>query len=166
MFFFIPANSAAEFTTSSTRASTNIQSILVVKEEAQDAAVYPTINKWTANPDAFCAGLPGAIVPLSEFDPMNFTVNLPAQESKHFYKAEVTHGCLVMLATIRYMMADNFHLLFNGDISGLKISHLAQVQSEAPFSFVFWESPLLLLGWVDCCTDGSPHWRQQERMRS
>merc|ERR1711997_194741 len=38
---------------------------------------YPTVNGWTADPDKFCAGLPGAIAPLGDFDPLGFTMDLP-----------------------------------------------------------------------------------------
>ena len=36
---------------------------------------YPTINGWTADPDAFAYGLPGALDPVGEFDPAGFLTN-------------------------------------------------------------------------------------------
>merc|ERR1712072_822829 len=87
-------------------------------EVVEEPKVYPTVNGWTADPTKFCAGLPGAIAPLGEFDPLGFTKGLPVQEIKQFREAEVTHGRVAMLATLGYLVAEPFHPFFNGDISG------------------------------------------------
>merc|ERR1712232_188747 len=113
-------------------------------EEEEEATAYPTVNGWTADPSAFCAGLPGATAPLGEFDPLGFTKNLPVQEIKRFREAEVTHGRVAMLATVGYLVAENFHPLFNGVINGPANSHLGQVQSEAPFFFAFLASTIAI----------------------
>ena len=39
--------------------------------EAPAAPAYPTVNGWTADPSKFCAGLPGALAPVGDFDPAN-----------------------------------------------------------------------------------------------
>merc|ERR1712115_131210 len=138
--------------------STAIRSTAAVEDEAEALKVYPTVNGWTADPSAFCAGLPGAVSPLGNFDPLGFTKGLPVQEIKRFREAEVTHGRVAMLAPVGYLVAEKFHPLFNGAISGPANSHLTQVQTEAPFFFAFlaaliaitefgrslygWESPL------------------------
>lgn len=98
---------------------------------------YPTVNGWTADPAAFCAGLPGATAPLGNFDPLGFCQDLPVQEIKRFREAEVTHGRVAMLATLGYLVAENFHPLFNGIVYGPANTHLGQVQKEAPFFFAF-----------------------------
>lgn len=105
--------------------------------EEEPAFVYPTVNGWTAAPEKFCAGLPGAIAPFGNFDPLGFTNDLPVQEVKRFREAEVTHGRVAMLATVGYLVAENFHPLFNGAITGPANTHLAQVQATAPFFFAF-----------------------------
>merc|ERR1712072_518639 len=104
---------------------------------AVEPKVYPTVNGWTADPSKFCAGLPGAIAPLGEFDPLGFTKDLPVQEIKRFREAEVTHGRVAMLATLGYLVAEPFHPFFNGDISGPANTHLTQVQEVAPFFFAW-----------------------------
>jgi len=98
---------------------------------------YPTVNGWTADPDKFCAGLPGALSPMGEFDPLNFLEDLPIQEIKRYREAEVTHGRVSMLATLGYLVAEKFHPLFNGTVSGPANTHLAQVQEIAPFFFAW-----------------------------
>merc|ERR1712232_1336750 len=69
----------------------------------------PTINGWTANADKFCAGLPGALPPMGEFDPLGFTDDLSVAEIKRYREAEVTHGRVSMLAVMGYLVGENFH---------------------------------------------------------
>lgn len=132
----------------------------ITEEEAEvpEPPKFPTVNGWTADPDKFCAGLPGAVAPLGDFDPLGFTKDLPVQEIKRFREAEVTHGRVAMLATVGYLVAEPFHPFFNGEISGPANSHLGQVHEMAPFFFAWlgmsiataeigralfgWESPI------------------------
>merc|ERR1711981_665678 len=108
-------------------------------EEAEvvETKVYPTVNGWTADPTKFCAGLPGAVAPLGEFDPLGFTKGLPVQEIKRFREAEVTHGRVAMLATVGYLVAERFHPFFDGVVDGPANSHLTQVHDIAPFFFAW-----------------------------
>merc|ERR1712032_1243072 len=46
-----------------------------------------------------------------------------------------THGRVAMMATIGYLVAENFHPLFGGQITGPANSHLGQVQNVAPIFF-------------------------------
>merc|ERR1712125_308117 len=126
--------------------------------ELAEPKVYPTVNGWTADPTKFCAGLPGAVAPLGEFDPLGITKDLPVQEIKRYREAEVTHGRVAMLATLGYLVAEPFHPFFNGLVTGPANTHLGQVQEIAPFFFewlaasiataeifrakVGWESPI------------------------
>jgi len=106
-------------------------------EEESTKKVYPTVNGWTADPNKFCAGLPGAVAPLGEFDPLGFTKDLPVQEIKRYREAEVTHGRVAMLATLGYLVAEPFHPFFNGAVTGPANTHLGQVQEIAPFFFAW-----------------------------
>lgn len=108
-----------------------------LKTRSTSLDAYPTVNGWTADPNKFCAGLPGALAPVGEFDPLNFLEDLPVQEIKRYREAEVTHGRVSMLATIGYLVAEKFHPLFNGDVTGPANSHLAQVQEISPFFFAW-----------------------------
>eukprot|EP00548_Thalassiothrix_antarctica_P003907 CAMPEP_0194134924 /NCGR_PEP_ID=MMETSP0152-20130528/4993_1 /TAXON_ID=1049557 /ORGANISM="Thalassiothrix antarctica, Strain L6-D1" /LENGTH=239 /DNA_ID=CAMNT_0038830885 /DNA_START=207 /DNA_END=926 /DNA_ORIENTATION=+ len=130
---------ASAFTASLVRGKNSILSMadVSVEEEMPEIPAFPTVNGWTADPSKFCAGLPGAVSPLGEFDPLGFTKDLPVQEIKRFREAEVTHGRVAMLATLGYLVAEKFHPLFGGEISGPANSHLGQVQEKAPFFFAF-----------------------------
>merc|ERR1719420_1515087 len=129
---------ASAFTTP--RPSSSASSLFAASVEAEieePKKVYPTVNGWTADPEKFCAGLPGAIAPLGEFDPLGFTKDLPVQEIKRFREAEVTHGRVAMLAVLGYLVAEKFHPLFGGAVTGPANTHLGQVQEIAPFFFAF-----------------------------
>jgi len=108
-----------------------------IEEMEEEVVTYPTVNGWTADPSKFCAGLPGALAPLGDFDPLNFLEDLPVQEIKRYREAEVTHGRVSMLATVGYLVAEKFHPLFNGEVTGPANTHLAQVQNIAPFFFAW-----------------------------
>ena len=100
------------------------------------AGSYPTLNEWNADPNDFCAGLPGSISPLGEFDPLGFTKDASVEDIKRLREAEVTHGRVGMLAVVGFLVGENFNPLFGGLISGPAISHLAQIQNIAPWFIV------------------------------
>jgi hypothetical protein len=95
-----------------------------------------TINGWTADPTAFCAGLPGSIDPLGYFDPLGFTKDASVEDIKRLREAEVTHGRVGMIAVLGFLVGENFHPLFGGLIVGPANSHLAQINNIAPFFIV------------------------------
>ena len=129
----------------------------VVDEEVEPPKkpAFPTLNGWTADPSAFCAGLPGAIAPLGNFDPLGFTKDMNVDEIKRFREAEVTHGRVGKLAVLGYLVGENFHPLFNGLVTGPANTHLAQVQEVAPFFFAWLVGSIAtaefgrsVIGWV------------------
>jgi hypothetical protein len=126
-----------------------------VEVEEPPKPAYPTINGWTANPEAFCAGLPGAVAPLGNFDPLGFTKDMSVNEIKRFREAEVTHGRVGMLAVLGFLVGENFHPFFDGQVIGPANNHLAQVQEIAPFFFAWLFGSILTaelgranIGWV------------------
>jgi len=110
---------------------------------SRSSETIPSINGWTADESSFCAGLPGAIAPLGNFDPLEFTKDLTVNEIKRYREAEVTHGRVSMLAVLGYLVGENFHPFFDGAITGPANTHLGQVQESAPFFFAFLASSIL-----------------------
>jgi len=144
------ASTSHAFTTSSIRQKSNIITTL-----SSSKASYPTINGWSANPNEFCAGLPGALAPMGEFDPLGFTSELSVEEIKRYREAEVTHGRVSMLAVLGYLVGENFHPFFNGSINGPANTHLTQVTEIAPFFFAWLTTSILVceitranIGWT------------------
>merc|ERR1711957_701622 len=88
----------------------------------------------TADESKFCAGLPGALAPVGEFDPLNFLEDLPIQEIKRFREAEVTHGRVSMLACIGYLVAENSILFSTVMLLVQRIHTLHRCNKFHPFS--------------------------------
>jgi len=139
-------------------------------EEVETAPAFPTINGWTADPNAFCAGLPGSLAPMGNFDPLGFSTDTSIEEIKRYREAEVTHGRVAMLATLGYLVGESFHPLFGGQISGPANTHLAQVEHVAPQFFFglalligMSETTRALVGWVPPVTAMSTNADKGER---
>ena len=125
--------SASAFTTSAT--SNGATALHMADMPMDTAKEWPTINGWKADPTKFCAGLPGSVAPLGEFDPWELTSDMSIKEIKRYRESEVTHGRVAMLATVGYLVGESFHPLFGGEVIGPANSHLAQVQEIAPAFF-------------------------------
>merc|ERR1719426_262746 len=75
-----------------------------------------TTSKMVASSKApFAYGLPGAIAPVGEFDPVGFSLNVDELEMNRLREAELTHGRVGMLAAAGFLVQENFHPLFSGD---------------------------------------------------
>jgi len=79
------------------------------------------------------------------FDPVGFT-DSPAftvSEAKRYREAEVTHGRVAMLAALGWIVAEEYHPLFNG-VGGY--SSFARFQAVETVFSQFWEVLLLGIG--------------------
>jgi len=63
----------------------------------------------------FCKGLPGAISPLGEFDPLGFSNDVDVLEVNRLREAELAHGRVGMLAAAGFLVQEKFHPLFGAD---------------------------------------------------
>jgi hypothetical protein len=63
----------------------------------------------------FCYGLPGAIAPVGEFDPLGFSRDIDQLEMNRLREAELTHGRVGMLAAAGFLVQEKFHPLFEAD---------------------------------------------------
>lgn len=89
--------------------------------------------------------LPGVCAPTGFFDPLGFTDSptFTISEAKRFREAEVTHGRVAMLATLGWLVAEEYHPLFGGNIGGPAFRHFQEVEGVFP---QFWEIVLLAIG--------------------
>jgi hypothetical protein len=74
--------------------------------------------------------IPGVISPTGLFDPLGFAAKADAATLKRYREAELTHGRVAMLATVGFLVGEAVEsktFLFNGEITGPAITHLAQV---------------------------------------
>ena len=77
-------------------------------------------------PVCACAGLPGAIAPAGEFDPLGFSENVDELEMNRLREAELTHGRVGMLASAGFLVQEGFHPLFSAD-GGPAIQQIPQL---------------------------------------
>merc|ERR1719373_1478807 len=60
--------------------------------------------------------LAGVTAPLGFFDPMGFTEGKSEGKIRFYREVEIKHGRLGMLAALGFLVGENFHPLFGGDI--------------------------------------------------
>ena len=120
-------------------------------------SIVLTHNSSHRHPQAFTVEtIPGALAPVGIFDPLGFAAKADEGTLKRYREAELTHGRVAMLATVGFLVGEAVEgstYLFNGEITGPAIGHLAQVNP------VFWiflgagiakaESVRAQIGWVE-----------------
>jgi hypothetical protein len=100
--------------------------------------------------------IPGALAPVGIFDPLGFAAKADEATLKRYREAELTHGRVAMLAVVGFLVGEKVEgssFLFDSQITGPAISHLAQVPP------VFWalltigigaaEQTRAEIGWVE-----------------
>jgi len=109
------------------------------KKKAQAVAV-PT------QAPAFRDELIGALDPIGFFDPLGFADKANDNILRQYREAELTHGRVAMLAVIGFLVGEQVEgssFLFDAQISGPAISHLAQVPPA------FWVFLTIAIGTVE-----------------
>jgi len=76
---------------------------------------------------SFCAGLPGNTAPMGDFDPLNFTKGKDENTLIRYREAEITHGRVAMMASVGFIVGENFNPLFDESIKGPAIGHFQQL---------------------------------------
>merc|ERR1712087_149711 len=73
--------------------------------------------------------LPGISGPLGFFDPLGFSTDASEGKIKFYREVELKHGRVAMLASLGFLVGENFHPLFGGNI-------------DVPSYIAFQETPL------------------------
>ena len=103
---------------------------------SRGAGFSTDLNGWVPDKAAFAWGLPGALAPFGDgFDPLGLAKDCSLNEMKRYREAEVTHGRVAMLAVLGFLVAESFHPLFGGEITGPAIRHLDAVREQVPNFF-------------------------------
>lgn len=100
----------------------NRSSRLVVKATASK----PTAESSPPSKE-FCGGLVGNSAPMGDFDPLNISAKASMNKVKLFREAEVTHGRVSMLASLGFIVGENFNPFFDESIKGPAIGHFQQL---------------------------------------
>mmetsp|Transcript_23925 Transcript_23925/g.46908 ORF Transcript_23925/g.46908 Transcript_23925/m.46908 type:complete len:284 (-) Transcript_23925:343-1194(-) len=106
----------------------------------------------------------GATSPAPYFDPLELSKGADENTIKRWREAELTHGRVSMLGALGFLVAENFHPLFGGDITGPAIDHFQQIDDKYPgfwkallFTISLFESYRSTYGWSDP-TKGGDLW--------
>jgi len=83
----------------------------------------------------------GQLPPMGFWDPAGFSTDLEPGKILFYREAELKHGRVCMLASLGFLVGENFHPLFGGDID--VPSYIAF--QETPLQ-AFWVAVLLLIG--------------------
>mmetsp|Transcript_11625 Transcript_11625/g.33462 ORF Transcript_11625/g.33462 Transcript_11625/m.33462 type:complete len:213 (+) Transcript_11625:166-804(+) len=132
---------------------------LITAMAGSAAAFAPIQTSSSASSTAMQAtagDLPGALAPVGFFDPLGFAEKADANTLKRYREAELTHGRVAMLAVVGFLVGEKVEgssFLFDAQISGPAITHLAQVPAG------FWialtvaigaaETKRAEIGWVE-----------------
>jgi len=114
-------------------------------------AVSDSLNGWVPDESEFAWGLPGALSPVGNFDPLGFAEGTPLGTMRQWREAEVQHGRVSMLAAVGLLVVEEpieYHPLFEAaekDI-GPAIRHLNEVDAVSPF---FLTGLTLLIGSIE-----------------
>ena len=130
--------------------------LLALAGSAAAFAPVSKTSKTTALNGFTVDEIPGALPPVGIFDPLGFAEKADEVTLKRYREAELTHGRVAMLATVGFLVGEAVEsktVLFNGEISGPAITHLAQVNP------IFWvllgagiakaETERAEIGWVE-----------------
>eukprot|EP00522_Entomoneis_paludosa_P007851 CAMPEP_0172443558 /NCGR_PEP_ID=MMETSP1065-20121228/3796_1 /TAXON_ID=265537 /ORGANISM="Amphiprora paludosa, Strain CCMP125" /LENGTH=209 /DNA_ID=CAMNT_0013193827 /DNA_START=284 /DNA_END=913 /DNA_ORIENTATION=+ len=121
------------------------------------SAFAPVANTKASSALAFSVDtIPGAIAPTGVFDPLGLADKANEMTLKRYREAELTHGRVSMLAVVGFLVGEAVEsktFLFNGEVTGPAITHLAQVNP------IFWlilgagiakaETQRAQIGWVE-----------------
>jgi len=109
-------------------------------------AVQTTVRSSSALKMADANSLPGkpfgADGPI--FDPLGLAEKASPLELKRYQECEIKHGRVAMLATVGYLLQEQFHPLFNlGNDIGPSLRHFQLIESQVPW---FWEAAVFTIG--------------------
>jgi len=131
-----------------------------IVETLQFSVESSTLSHTTSNPPSllqasksmgagsakdYVMSLPGVCAPTGFFDPLGFTDSptFTVSEAKRFREAEVTHGRVAMLATVGWVVQEEYHPFFGGNIGGPAFRHFQEIEAVFP---QFWEIVLVAIG--------------------
>mmetsp|Transcript_28849 Transcript_28849/g.40205 ORF Transcript_28849/g.40205 Transcript_28849/m.40205 type:complete len:284 (+) Transcript_28849:93-944(+) len=104
----------------------------------------------------------GSTGPVEYFDPFNLAASTDDSQLKRWREAELTHGRVAMLSALGFLVAESFHPLFGGDVTGPAIDHFQQIDDKYPgfwkallFSISLFESYRSTYGWSDPTKGGN-----------
>jgi hypothetical protein len=93
-----------------------VQQMAVDKDGSAMRSTVDMMAKSKAKYNEFCFGLPGAIAPYGRgWDPLRFSARNDEKKMLQFREAELTHGRVSMLASLGFIVQEQYHPFFSGE---------------------------------------------------
>jgi len=92
-----------------------VKSVMAGMNRRDKAVVARTASKVTKGAEEILKGV-GATGPLGFFDPLGVSTNVPEGRLLFYREVELKHGRICMLAALGFLVGEQFHPLFGGDI--------------------------------------------------
>mmetsp|Transcript_1787 Transcript_1787/g.3245 ORF Transcript_1787/g.3245 Transcript_1787/m.3245 type:complete len:231 (+) Transcript_1787:74-766(+) len=109
----------------------------------QEAAT-PVAEEETAPPALDVKEMAGVTAPLGFFDPFGYSVGADEGTIRFYREVEIKHGRVAMLASLGFLVAEQFHPLFGGNIN---VPSLIAFQ-ETPLQ-TFWFVVMLAIAFIE-----------------
>jgi len=121
------------------------------KSKAELARIATRVEAKKKEVEADFSDLPGVVSPLAYWDPLKLSAGANEGQILFFREAELKHGRVCMLASLGFVVGENFHPLFGGDIDAPSFSgDLFSSQALGPF----WLAILVAAGGIELLTSG------------
>lgn len=88
--------------------------------------------------DFFCWGLPGATLPLGNWDPFGFH-QVSSKVVRKYRESELKHGRLAMMAVIGFLAQESVGHPLHPEIGGMAITHMEQLQNQGLVESFFFQ---------------------------
>merc|ERR1739845_33236 len=88
--------------------------------------------------------LPGVTAPLGFFDPVGFTADASEGKIRFYREVELKHARIGMLAALGFVVGEQFHPLFGGDIDAPSYLAFQQTPLET-----FWPGVVFAIAWLE-----------------
>lgn len=107
----------------------NVDNLMGMMDDAEETAGGPKVAEIYDKPVFNVKEMPGITDPLGFFDPAGFTEGASEGKVRFYREVELKHGRVAMLAAVGFLVAEQFHPLWGGNV-------------DVPSYIAFQETPL------------------------
>jgi len=107
----------------------NVDNLMGMMEDSEDAVGGPTTKEIFDKPIFDVKEMPGVTAPLGFWDPAGFSAGASEEKIRFYREVELKHGRVGMLAAVGFLVGEQFHPLWGGNI-------------DVPSYIAFQETPL------------------------
>jgi len=122
----------------------NVDNLMTMMDDSEEAVGGPKVAEVFDRPVFDVKELPGATAPLGFWDPAGFSEGASEGKVRFYREVELKHGRVGMLAALGFLVGEQFHPLWGGEVD--VPSYIAF--QETPLQ-AFWPAVVLLISVVE-----------------